>query len=288
MKTEDIQIRDPFIVPQPHRSSYLMYGSTDPDIWNPPATGFDVWESRDLSSWEGPIPAFRPPHDFWSDRNFWAPEVHEYRGGWYMFASFKSPEQRRGPQILIGDSAKGPFRLHSPGPVTPRDWECLDGTLHTDQTGTPWMVFCHEWVQIEDGTICATRLSDDLTNSVGSPVTLFAASSAPWVEPFRDGKSYVTDGPFLFPIGDSLAMIWSSFRGGAYAIGVSYSDTDVLGPWHHDAQPLYQNDGGHGMIFRDLSGHLNLTIHTPNRTPHERAIFLPLEEHEGRLSVRAE
>ncbi|MFP4510831.1 MAG: glycoside hydrolase family 43 protein [Spirochaetaceae bacterium] len=285
MKTCDIQIRDPFVVPEPRSKRYLMYGSTDSNIWTPPATGFDVWESPDLKDWTGPIAAFRPPPDFWADRNFWAPEVHEYRRDWYMFASFKSPDRCRGTQILVGDTARGPFRPHSLGPVTPPDWECLDGTLYIDASGAPWMVFCHEWVQIGDGTICALRLSDDLTRSIGPPETLFAASSAPWVEPIRGGGNYVTDGPFLFPVGDALAMIWSSFRGGAYAIGVSYSESGVTGPWTHEETPLYQNDGGHGMVFRDFSGTLYLAIHTPNRTPHERAIFLPLEERGGKIML---
>ena len=277
METKDIQIRDPFIVPVAEEGKYIMFGSTDPDIWNPPGFGFDAWESPDLKNWNGPIPAFRPPQDFWSDRNFWAPEVHEYRGQWYMFATFNAPDRYRGTQILSGDSVRGPFRPHSDGPVTPSDWSCLDGTLHVTADGKPWMVFCHEWIQIKDGTICAVQLTDDLKESTGPVHTLFAASDAPWAEPIKDGTAYVTDGPFVLQLNGNLAMIWSSFRNGSYAIGVAYSDSGITGPWRQDDEPLYQNDGGHGMIFRDFAGTPYLAIHTPNRTPDERAIFLPLD-----------
>jgi hypothetical protein len=54
----------------------------------------------------------------------------------------------------------------------------------------------------------------------------------------------------------------------------------------HDEQALFRSDGGHGMIFRTFDGKLMLTIHTPNKTPHERPIFLELEERDGMLSLR--
>ena len=52
-----------------------------------------------------------------------------------MFASFKAAGVCRGTQILVADHPKGPFVPHSDGPVTPRDWECLDGTLYVDPGG---------------------------------------------------------------------------------------------------------------------------------------------------------
>src|SRR5690606_17118916 len=86
----DIQIRDPFVLTLPGHGASFLFGSTDPDIWRAPATGFDCYRSTDLENWDGPIAAFRPPAGFWSDRNFWAPEVHESGGRFYMFATFKA------------------------------------------------------------------------------------------------------------------------------------------------------------------------------------------------------
>ena len=42
------------------------------------------------------------------------------------------------------------------------------------------MVFCHEWLQVQDGQICAIRMEEDLSDSIGEPVILFRASEAPW------------------------------------------------------------------------------------------------------------
>jgi arabinan endo-1,5-alpha-L-arabinosidase len=284
MKTQDIQIRDPFIVPVPQEGRYYLFGTTDVNCWDG-GQGFDGYWSTDLQSWEGPFPAFRAPAGFWADRNFWAPEVHAYGGQYYMFASFKAEGVCRGTQILVAPSIQGPYVPYSQGAVTPRFWECLDGTLFVDDNREPWIVFCHEWVQIHDGEICATRLTRDLKRPAGEPAFLFHASKAPWVRSLADPRDFVTDGPFLYRAQNgALFMLWSSFGEQGYAIGVARSPSGrVAGPWTHDPEPLYARDGGHGMLFRTFEGQLMLTIHTPNQTPNERPIFLPVREENGRL-----
>jgi arabinan endo-1,5-alpha-L-arabinosidase len=71
---DEIQIRDPFILPVEGEEMYYMYGTTDPNCWGERGTGFDVYRSADLEHWEGPFEAFRPNVDFWADRHYWAPE----------------------------------------------------------------------------------------------------------------------------------------------------------------------------------------------------------------------
>ena len=284
----DIQMRDPFVLRHDGELMYYLYGSTDPDIWKGKAIGFDVYRSRDLTQWEGPFPAFRPAPDFWSDTNYWAPEVHAYCGKYYMLATFKADGVCRGTQALVADHPLGPFHPHSDGPLTPIDWECLDGTLWIDSAGAPWLVFCHEWVQVVNGTICAMPLTPGLDRAAGEPVLLFAAKDAEWVEPVKNGAGYVTDGPYAYTCaGGELLLLWSSFRQGRYALTVARSATgDILGPWTHEPEPLYENDGGHGMIFRTFDGRIMLALHAPNRTPDERPLFIELTEQDGRLGVR--
>lgn len=288
----DIQIRDPFLLTVPEEQAYYLFGSTDADIWRPPATGFDCYRSADLKVWEGPIPAFRPPIGFWSDRNFWAPEVHPHRGRFYLLATFKAEGVCRGTQILVADRPEGPYAPWSDGPVTPADWECLDGTLHIDEAGHPWIVYCHEWVQVMDGEVIAQRLTLDLTATEGEPILLFRASAAPWVRRLNhprlpaDAAAYVTDGPFLHRLTDGvLVMLWSSFGDQGYAMGIARSESGrVEGPWMQEPEPIWAVDGGHGMIGRTLDGELVLTLHQPNETPLERATLHRLVESAG--SVR--
>ncbi|GAB2980297.1 glycoside hydrolase family 43 protein [Actinotalea caeni] len=282
---EDIQIRDPFLLTVPEEGVHYLFGSTDADPWRPPATGFDCYRSADLRVWEGPLPAFRPPVGFWSDRNFWAPEVHRHRDRFYMFASFKADGVPRGTQVLVADRAEGPYQPWSDGPVTPSGWECLDGTLHVDDDGHPWIVYCHEWVQVVDGEVVAQRLADDLREAQGEPVVLFRASEAPWVRPVQHrqlppgAQGYVTDGPFLHRLATgTLVMLWSSMGESGYAMGLARSDGGVLGPWEQLPDPVWARDGGHGMIARTLQGDLVITLHQPNRTPEERAVIRRLAE----------
>ncbi len=291
IENKDIQMRDPFVFVNKKDDKYYLFGSTDKNIWDK-GTGFDAYVGTDLKQWEGPFPAFRPDDDFYSEKNFWAPEVHEYNGMYYMFATFlRKDNQHRGTAILISESLLGPFRPHSDGPVTPREWDSLDGTLYVDEDGQPWMVFCHEWVQVVDGEICAVRLSEDLKEAIGEPQTLFKASEAPWSTSFNhprypEKEIFVTDGPFLFKDSkDNLLMLWASFINNIYAQGISKSTTGkITGPWIHQEKPLYENDGGHGMMFRTFNGELMLTLHAPNDTPLERPIFTKLIEKNDEIS----
>ena len=282
MKLQDIHIRDPFILLEGGR--YYLYGSRGNEAWGK-ATGLDVYESDDLVSWSGPSVVFTPPEGFWADMHFWAPEVHQYHGKFYMFVSFKSETACRGTQILVADTPKGPFPLHSDGPVTPRDWECLDGTLYIDRDGKPYMVFCHEWLQVKDGEMCAVRLSDDLKQAVGEPFLLFRASEPDWA--LKDKTEFVTDGPWMYRTASGkLLMLWSSSAANGYVEAIAYSDNgDVTGRWQHQKQLLFDQDGGHGMIFTSKEGKLFFILHNPNNSPMERPVILPLEERDGTLAV---
>jgi hypothetical protein len=295
MKTSDIQIRDPFVFVE--NGSYYLFGSTDKDIWHS-GTGFDMYRSAGtLADFEGPFPVFRPSPYFWSDKNFWAPEVHRYNGAYYMFATFKPKNGRRGTAVLKSAAITGPYEPHSAGPVTPPEWECLDGTFFVEDR-IPYLVFCHEWVQAVDGEICAVPLVSELRATAGRPRLLFHASEAPWAAPLKSRPdkavppgSYVTDGPFLWKTQrGGLLLLWSSFGDdGRYRIGVAHSESGILyGPWRQSAEPLYTADGGHGMVFRAISGGLYLAIHTPNKTPDERPVFLEVSEEGDTLRVRDE
>lgn len=272
MKREDIRIRDPFIVTDKEHNCYYMYGTTDLEYGSLRAGHtFTVYKSYDLENFDdGKIIFDGSEIGFWADRDYWAPEVHIYNGKYYLFGSFKSKDHRRATQILVCDTPDGKFKPISQKPVTPEDWECLDGTLWVEN-GTPYIVFCHEWVQITNGEICAMPLTEDLSAPAGEPFMLFRASDNPYVE-MASKENYVTDGPFLYNDGDGKTkMIWSSFRGGKYAIFHAESDS-IHGQWMHGA-PHFDFDGGHAMLFETLDGKKMISLHSPNKANYERAQF---------------
>lgn len=286
----ELRARDACIWPDPSTQTYVMYfssGQRGPH--RRPAVV--AYTSKDLEQWTGPHVVFEIPEGFWANRGIWAPEMHVYRGKYYLFLTFDSshkfPEQwrnwlprvKRGSQILVADSPLGPFEPFANRPHTPEDMMTLDGTLWVED-GVPWMVYCHEWVQIKDGTVEMIQLKDDLSATVGEPIHLFHGSDAPWSIKSPQYGCHVTDGPWLYRTkGGKLLMLWSSGGPDGYAVGIAESESGRLaGPWKQRAEPLFRDDGGHPMLFRRFDGQLMLALHQPNKAPHEREHFLEIDE----------
>lgn len=284
----EIQLRDPFILADATSGLYRLYGTTALGGPMEAPEGFSVRTSRDLRSWSEPrtvLPRTVGP----ADADFyWAPEVHAHRGRWYLFGSFSAgmnilKPRARYTAIYVSGSPDGPFALHSDGPATPLGWRSIDGTLHVDPQGQPWMIFIREWTQIHDGEIHAMPLGADLRRPAGPPQLLFRASEAAWSLAQKSdlGDGYrVTDGPWVHRTATGvLLLLWSSFGQGGYVTGVARSTSgEVTGPWVQAPAPLYANDGGHPMLFRTFDGRLLMALHTPNRPMLERTRLLPVRE----------
>ena len=140
--------------------------------------------------------------------------------------------------------------------------------------------------------MCAVRLSDDLKKPIGEPKLLFTASEAKWVRTndprIINGKAcMITDGPFLIKNEGTLYMTWSSAGENGYAVGVAKSENGSLfGPWTQINEPLFKNDGGHGMFFKTFEGKNLFVIHCPNCNPHERPTFFEYEIKDGKIELK--
>lgn len=301
VERDDIHMRDPFVFPYIKENTYYLFGTTFADGCGDLEPVFEVYKSQDLGVWEGPYIAFQPPKGFWGVRHYWAPEVFEIEGKFYMFASFKGGiGEHRGTGILVSDHPAGPYVPHSKGAVTPTDWECLDGTYYEDRDGQRWLIFCHEWTQEYNGKIKAIRLTHDLKTSYGEVVEILNASEQPWIRKFGDPRiekeGFLTDAPFMYTAknGD-LILLWSSYSvpnyretgSGGYVVAVARSTSGYMeGPWKHDEALLMDLNAGHSSLFRDFRGELFICTHSPD-TPHgqERPLFLPVEEDTSGLKL---
>lgn len=275
LKRSEIRIRDPFILTDTEHGCYYMYGTTALVCGSISAKrSFSVYKTYDLETFEeGKIIFDADKTDFWADRDFWAPEVHRYNGKYYLFGSCKAEDKCRGTHIFVCDTPDGTFVPLTAEPITPADWECLDGTLYIED-GVPYIVFCHEWLQVKDGEIWAQQLSTDLTEKIGEPFMLFKASDAKDVTEIdkKGSGNYVTDGPFFYRENGTLKMIWSSFTNGRYVV-LSAESSSIRSEWKHNGSQ-FDFDGGHAMIFETLNGERMISLHAPNVTNFERPLFI--------------
>ncbi|MBQ4154931.1 MAG: family 43 glycosylhydrolase [Clostridia bacterium] len=283
MKLCDLHLRDPYILP--FDGKYYLLFSPGKFAWEG-CEAFYVTISEDLEEWSEPIKCFDPPEGFWANNNFWAPEMHYYKGSFYIFASFGAKVgHKRVSQILKADRPEGPFEVWS-CPITPSNMSCIDGTLYVED-GVPYMVYSHEVIDIpdNDGEMWCVRLSDDLKEPVGQPWVLFKGSEPSWTEykfSLKEQPRCVAEGAFFHRTKDGkLLMIWSSHYGpGCYIEAVSYSSNgSIKGEWIHCKDLLLDNNAGHGMLFNTFDGDLKFTFHYPN-TPfgEERAQVYSVEE----------
>ena len=285
----DIDLHDPWILAEKSSKTYYLYTSASATKTGQNRSGTFVYKSKDLAIWEGPFVVFVCPDDSWAipQEGAWAPEVHAYKGKYYLFTTLHNPKKplptqgvparpnfMRSTMIAMSDSPTGPFTLlKKDSPVMPAGFMTLDGTFFVDRAGKPWLVYAHEHRQKHDGTIEALPLADDLSGAAGDPIYLFKASDAPWINelavPNARASIYVTDGPELFRTKTGqLLMLWSSYERNSFGMD-SYVETvarsktgELKGPWEQ-LPPLVRNDSGHGMLFRTFEGQLMLVLHQP-------------------------
>ncbi|MEJ5260952.1 MAG: glycoside hydrolase family 43 protein [Anaerohalosphaeraceae bacterium] len=303
---QDFRAHDPFILPDSKSQTYYLYTSVTSGALPRDRAGVVAYTSKDLEKWQGPKVIFEVPKDGWANpaHGAWAPEVHLYKEKYYLFVTLHNRDKRlpmgprsrqtthmRGTQIFVSDSPEGPFKPLADRPTAPPERMTLDGTLFIED-GKPWLVYCHEWIQITDGTIEAVPLKDDLSIAVGEPVLLFRGSDAPWIQPWQaepndPPRNFVTDGPFFWRTKTGrLLMLWSSWiQDGQYAQALAYSLSGrLIGPWRQ-LPPLLTDNSGHGMIFKTFDGRLMLVVHHPTMSPQSRARLYELEDTGDTLKI---
>jgi beta-xylosidase len=124
LKLADVRVHDPFIVAHQPTKTYYLYTAGGPRH-GLDRSGVITYKSKDLREWEGPFVVFTVPDGIWANprHGVWAPEVHEYKGRFYLFATLhnndailSTPPQvwrtnhLRGSIVAGSDSPEGPFQ----------------------------------------------------------------------------------------------------------------------------------------------------------------------------------
>ena len=108
-----VLLGDPFIML--HDGTYYAYGTHADE-------GIEVYTSDDLKTWKYKGMALQKK-DVWADRWFWAPEVYEVNGKFYMY--YSADEHIC---VATADSPAGPFTQSKKEPMI-ADEKCIDNSL---------------------------------------------------------------------------------------------------------------------------------------------------------------
>lgn len=255
-----ISYGDPYIL-KSSDGNFYMYGTSG-------INGFKAYSSPDLVNWkdEGIVYEGATPES-WTVDCFWAPEVYERNGKYYIWysANWKQNPTNEGENFKIGvavsDKPTGPFVEMNGGPVFDPGYPIIDVNLYfDDESGRVYLYYsrcCYkhavesevaDWAkaqgwydEIEESWIYGVELKPDFSGVIGEPVLLLRPpvkmddKQAEWES--RSVTSHEvnrrwTEGSYTIKHGDTFYMMYSAnFFGGAnYAVGYATSK-NPLGPF---------------------------------------------------------
>jgi beta-xylosidase len=221
---------------------------------------FPLLRSRDLVHWDHVGNVF-PRRPDWASANFWAPEISEYGGKFYIYYVGRKKGGPLSLAVATASKPQGPWTDH--GPMMSQAAGSIDAVTAVSGSGERWLL----WK--EDGNsrnlptpIWAQQLSEDGTRLVGQMKELFR-NDAPW-------ERNLVEGPFVKKHGDYFYCFYSGNgccgAGCNYALGVARAKS-LAGPWEkHDKNPILAGNDtwrcpGHGSIVSTPEGRDFLLYH---------------------------
>ena len=249
---ESVPLGEPFILL--HDGVYYAYGTHAAD-------GIEVYTSKDLKRWKRHGLALNK-EDVWADSRFWAPEIYEIHGKFYMY--YTADEHIC---VAISDSPVGPFRQKEKKPMI-ADEKMIDSSLFIDDDGKPYLFF----VRFNDGNnVWVAELENDYMTIKAETMRPCVHVSQAWEEvwPRVNEGSYVLKHKGLY----YMTYSGNSFESPFYGVGCATA-TDIMGEWtKYDENPILQNPGtlqgvGHSAMFKDKEGKLRIVYHAHKDKEH--------------------
>ena len=255
-----VPLGDPFILL--HNGTYYAYGTHSDE-------GIEVYISDNLKTWKYKGLALNKK-DSWADRWFWAPEVYEVNGKFYMY--YSADEHIC---VAVADSPVGPFIQNKQEPRLAEE-KCIDNSFFVDEDGTPYLSF----VRFNDGNNgWIAELEKDLITLKKETMRPCIHVSQAWEEVWPR----VNEGSYILKHNGIYYMTYSanSYESPFYGVGCATA-TDIMGEWaKYDENPLLQNPGGlvgvgHSAMFTDKEGKLRIVFHAhkDKSNIHPRAMYI--------------
>ena len=250
----NVEFGDPFIL---HASDgkFYMYGTTEN------LKGFKAYSSENMVDWkdEGVIYT-GATEDSWTVDCFWAPEVYERNGKFYIFfsANWKENPTQELENFRIGvavaDKPTGTFVEMYNRPVFDPGYPIIDANvLFDDENGKTYLYYsrcCYKhsveseiadlarqqgWFdEIEESWIYGVEMKPDFSGVIGEPVLLLRPplktddAQAEWESrsvTAQEVNRRWTEGSYIIKNNDTYYMMYSAnfFGGQYYAVGYATS-----------------------------------------------------------------
>ena len=216
-----------------HDGTYYLYATTQPD------RGFSAWTSKDLIDWKKAGMVFEETEDSWGKEHFWAPEVIEHEGKFYLFYSAAGqmyPDRWRRDLrlcVAVADSPLGPFKDVA-APLFDPGYAIIDAFPFIDNDGEAYLYFARDISQHPTSDIYAIRLTDDLTGVEGEPRFLLSPLGEQ-AQKWEGGEWNEGPGVITYEKEDGTTVYLMAYSAGGffrpeYAVGYARA-THPLGPW---------------------------------------------------------
>ncbi len=235
-----------------------FYATATSSEWSPE---FPILHSRDLVNWEIVGEVF-PKRPEWSVGNYWAPEIWQENGVFYIF--YVARKAGGNLCIAAASAAKptGPYTDH--GALECQEVGSIDAFPIRDETGKLFVVWKEDGNSVNKPTpLWAQELDTKNWKLVGTRKEILRNDPESW-------EGNLVEGPYIIRRDGYFYMFYSGNaccgRGCNYAMGVARSKT-LLGTWEKYAEnPILKgnenfNCPGHGTAITLEDGRMFMLYH---------------------------